>query len=486
MNAGRVLATSTSRNVVSEVTRDIVMRTRDMHELFELGRVVGMERQRSGSPEMLSAVVQACNDEQEHSAGALALAGGVFVATLNKHAQRVCDDLVRRQNGSGGPSMLRVWCELAPFIQLPNINAVVAQAERMCDVSALGSLAPYVSKQSVERVASAVHAASVDVLLRMEMGTASYEDAHRVVHAAASVAQRLDGPDRGLDRVWSLVSDTLACAHWASVCTSSDRAQQNVGRAGTEDYRRACTALVSYAQLQTDERTDAMVDAVFALQPCLRYLPRSSVRVGRGREGAVLFYMDLLEHIAEKLNARTVNALVMPVAARYVQSAERDWFESAHALVLAVLDAGHAEVAVWYARIVLALYPQNINMDLLDISFTAAIRALAQSDSALARNCVDLLIARVDAYAGNGVERGVRRRELLCVLASQVASVPLDLLSYVMTMVDERVDSEILWATRRDVVSHVQDTVLDSAELERRPVLAAWVWQMRARVDAKL
>ncbi|KAJ2123335.1 hypothetical protein IW147_002705 [Coemansia sp. RSA 720] len=489
MNAGRVLATSTSYNVVSEVTRDTVMRTRNMLELFELGRIVGTER-RNGSTEMLGAVVRACSDEQEHLAGALALAGGVFVATQNKQAQRVCNDLVRRQNGSGGSSMLRVWTELAPFMKLPNINAVVAEAERMCDVSVLGKLASYVNKQSVDRVACAVHAAAVDVLLRMEMGVSSLEDAHSVVHAAASVAQHLvDGTDRGLDRVWTLVADTLACTHWASVCTSTDFVQTvDVGRAGTEDYRRACTALVSYAQRQSNERTDAMVHSVFALQPCLRFLPRSSVRVGRGREGAVLFYMDLLEHVTGQLTARTVNALVMPMAARYVERVvDRDWFESAHALVLSVLDAGHAEVAPWYARVVLALYPQSINMDLLGISFTAAVRALAHNGSSgLARNCVDLLIARIDEYAGNGVERGERRRELLCVLASQVASVPLELLSFVMTSIDERVDAEPLWATRRNVVSHVQDTVLESAELARRPALASWVWRMRARVDARL
>ncbi|KAJ2145802.1 hypothetical protein IW136_000834 [Coemansia sp. RSA 678] len=457
-----------------------------MFELFELGRSVSLERQRSGSMEMLGAVVRACSDEHEHLAGALALAGGVFVATQNKHARRVCDALVRRQNGAGGPSMLRVWCELAPYIRLPNMHEVVAEAERTCDVSVLGSLAPYVSEQSVERVASAVHAAGVDVLLRMEMGTASYEDAHRVVSASGGVAQHLvDGTDRGLDRVWALVSDALASTHWASVCTSCDQIS-DVGRAGTEDYRRACTALVSYAQRQNSERADAMVNAVFALQPCLRYLPRSSVRVGRGREGAVLFYMDLLEHISGQLTARTVNALVMPLAVRYVQSEERDWFESAHALILSVLDAGHAEVAVWYARVVLTLYPQRINMDLLGISFTAAIRALAHSSSDLAQSCIDLLITRIDECEASGVERGVRRRELLCVLASQVASVPLNLLSFVMTSIDNYVDREPLWATRRDVVGHVQDTVLDSAELERRPVLAAWVWRMRARVDARL
>ncbi|KAJ2358131.1 hypothetical protein IWW50_001161 [Coemansia erecta] len=496
-SAGRILATSTAANIVAEVTRDTLRRTNDAHGLYSLGRMVGAHRltQAGGRP-MLDAVLRACTDEALYVERALALAGGILAATDGDRARSVCTNLAQRlesaktTQAADTSGMLQVWAELAALIRLPNMAEVVAAAERAGDARVLEQLAAHAHRADVERVAGAVHALSVAVLLRFEGGVAAEqiraeEQAHAVVRAAAAVAQRGlqdEGRDRGLDGTWVLVADALACAHWATL---------REDRAGTDAFRLASTLLVAFAQRSSDAIVDAMVRRVFGVQPCLRFLAaQTDVRVGVGRESAVLFYLDLLEHVAGQLQPHTVRALVVPLAARYTGSVrERAWFESAHALVLAVLDRPDmAEVAPWYAHMVLDLYPdRGITADLLRIAFTAAVRALAhdatQRSAALSWDTVELLATRLDESAGAGVVRGVQRRELLGVLAAQLAAVPLQLLPRLMFVVEKRVTGEDDWFAQRKLVDEIQDVVLDDADLPRKPALSTWVWQLRARVN---
>ncbi|KAJ1781698.1 hypothetical protein LPJ59_006988, partial [Coemansia sp. RSA 2399] len=205
-----------------------------------------------------------------------------------------------------------------------------------------------------------------------------------------------------------------------------------------------------------------------------------------------------------------------------LQVAGPEWFESAHALLLAVLEeeppmaasddvvAGSRtrmalEIAPWYADLVLGLYPdRGISAELLRIAYAAAVRSAnttrrgggcsggGQSNAAvdagqtLAWTLVCKLLSRLDAYSaetGSAVRMEiecVRRRELLLVLADLLAAVPLELLPRLMPELRARLLAERDAASRKAVDDEIQQVVLAKADVTRKFALSTWAWQLHS------
>ncbi|KAJ1949073.1 hypothetical protein EC988_004916 [Linderina pennispora] len=242
------------------------------------------------------------------------------------------------------------------------------------------------------------------------------------------------------------------------------------------------------------------------------------------RSCVVLFYMDLLEHLVGRLANNTLMTMVLPLVTRYagsnaLQYAGPDWFESAHAVVLAVLEAVNSEdsavqaegewrraalvveVVPWYTDLLLELYPgSGISGELLRIAYTAAVRAatahsapvLAQDADAVPVNLgyalawerVEALERKIDAHVRNTVTATVSRQELMLVLLELLTAVPLELLPKLMDKFWVRWEAEPEWAMRRALLDAAQDMVVERAELARKPALAMWTWKMRTEFNA--
>ncbi|KAJ2362584.1 hypothetical protein H4S02_005269 [Coemansia sp. RSA 2611] len=472
MSAERILGASPAANIVAEVARDVIERSSDTYALYRLGRRVAAARAAQG-PRALDGLLQAAADPRvANGAGALALGAGVAVELGERgHAQRMQAAWARVM---GGGDHVRAQ--------------LVGAAGEAGDGQLLGALAAAVPAAAVGAVAGEVHALAVAALLQCERGHEDAARARAVVCAVEALAQRVFVDDAYVAvadatrwAAWPQCADALACVHWHTL---------RAGRAGSDAFRRATTLLVAFAQRGAAARVDAAVRAACALQPCLRFVPQGHMRVAPARERAVLFYLDLLEHVAELLPVNTLQLLVVPLAAHYAQRAPSEWFESAHALVLALLEQREPlrELAPWYADLLLELYPdRGISADLLRIAYPAAVRALAAEPSrvgcALAADCVQRLFARLDAFAGSGAVRAVRRREVLGAVAELLAAVPLELLPRLMRDLELRVVDEREWNTRRVLADEIQDVVLERADLSRKPALSAWAWQLRATVN---
>ncbi|KAJ2681757.1 hypothetical protein H4R19_007270 [Coemansia spiralis] len=101
---------------------------------------------------------------------------------------------------------------------------------------------------------------------------------------------------------------------------------------------------------------DAAVRRLFDMQPCLRLLARRPVdSMAPARRYVVLFYLDLIEHLAAALQPSTLHDLVLPLATHYAEATAGcgmvDWFKSAHAALLACLESATAavqEIVPWY------------------------------------------------------------------------------------------------------------------------------------------
>ncbi|KAJ1724094.1 hypothetical protein LPJ53_001615 [Coemansia erecta] len=519
---------------------------------------------------VLDAVLRACGDAagNGHSAlAALALAGGLAVAlrrelgadadahALVVHAYAVVAQLAQRavhvhaaagqgqgQRELGGGGVLGVLGECAPTAAC---LAALAGDERVVDAlgaalfeghtagdedvamargaELLGQVvqSPALRFAQAERLVMHVHGAAVEALVKAEQRGAPCGGAlaRAVQHVSECVLRRYyvdrsTEPPQRLAAAWCLMVDALACVHAATL--------RVFGRAGGDAFRRAVTLAVAY--VIDHMLADQCVRQLFALQPCLRFAPglANPAAVSGPRLATVLFYLDLLEHLAQHVEeAHTLVRLVLPLAARYADvvpgdAVDRDMFESAHAVVLAALEppvaeergvAGRraqvaVEVAPWYAAMVLRQHEARaLSVDLLLIAFTAAVRALAAvADEEVAQgaryvwDCVAQLLELIPvdqegvAPEGSRVRREVeyaRRRELLRVLAEMPAAVPVELLPRLLPEIRRRVvagDGE----TRRAAVAALQDVVLVRADVARKPALAAWVMQLRLDCIGKL
>ncbi|KAJ2659255.1 hypothetical protein IWW48_003592 [Coemansia sp. RSA 1200] len=399
-----------------------------------------------------------------------------------------------------------------------------------------------VSFGSAQAVVQALHECAVGVLLEQERtkrkegnqgnsyggGDANPQTAVALVllHCVEAVLQRFfveDAatqkrlPAESLRSVWMDAIDTVSCVHFATLALE----EQHAG--GCEVYRRACTLAVQFITTN-EEEVDSVTRRLFARNPCLAFVAAadSVLLLSRARSCLVLFYLDLLEHLGPHLRAHTLAQLVVPLAARYtgaeaLVSVGRRWFESAHALLLAVMEppavqrdsrsAGREsvelklELAPWYAALVLDLYPdRGITASLLRIAYAAAVRAAASSNSQRGQRVswllVDRLLARLDeatdsassasASAGGGGSAvrvaldSVCRRDLLLVLADLLAAVPLELLPRLMHQLRTRLLADTDPAIRKAIDDEIQSVVMVKADVTRKFALSTWAWQLHS------
>ncbi|KAJ2491306.1 hypothetical protein IWW37_002388 [Coemansia sp. RSA 2050] len=496
----RILSTSDAPNIVAEVASDLFARWQPTsqlpRELVHLGRYVGTMRARSASATKDSArcidsLLRAARDTQ-HTAcvAALAFAGGLAIALDTMRAievfavlaQRVCEECPRY-----APLCVEVSAQLGSMRGVAELLAA-----RGCVLGALVDTA-LEGERAADLITEIIYASS-----------SSFADSVRVVHSvhamavALVVGGELDGGPRLLAMLrvlesvllrffenphdssprplWPVIVDCLALLY-PSVLHQYGRDTPPGA------FRGACSLVVGYGG------DPAAIRTLFAGQPSLLMAPGD---VGVRRADIVLFYLDIFEHLAPSLDTRVVEELVLPLATKYAGKEALEypgaaWFESAHALILSVLESSgpvdtRSELlglVVWYSDLVVDLYMDRlISPQLLCISYTAAVRATGQLSLAWER--VTKLLALVDLFtASRGGVRGeiekAKRSELLLAVADLLGAVPLELLPQLTFELQRRVGGG-----DQALVDYCMDVVLDKADLARKPVLTKWVWQLRA------
>ncbi|KAJ2668609.1 hypothetical protein IWW42_005078 [Coemansia sp. RSA 1085] len=518
----RVLSIATLPNLVAEVVRDFIEQPNSSspYALFSLGRQIATVRLTSQNGHETSRVLQQVALDATNTGRALALAGGIALVLKELKQsdymkwQRICDRLAAQPGtfGYADRKMLQVWAELIGTVSVPHVSALVDEAVASGNESGARVLEALArtSYADARLVATSMHALAVSVLNAAELRHSNVDEKSTsvVLRTAEALAQRflIDDAYVGVAQsdlwsLWLLVADSLACVHSGTLGIG--------GRAGTPSFRSTCSFLVGFAMRPSPAAglLDASVRQLFAvLQPCLRFLGASSglaqrATVGNARECTVLFYLDLLEHVVSRLQPHLVKSVVIPLAARYAEALNNmpEWYESAHALILAILESATTanremcsvtmELVPWYTQVLLDQFPSDgISADLLQIALTAATQSLANGHSsrlatALAWDCTKRLLKRVDDFQGTNAVHNARRRELLAVVAEQLASLPPELLPALMQEIDLRVDADSDWVLKKHIVDTVQQVVLDKADLSRKPALSAWAWQLRARVN---
>ncbi|KAI9500559.1 hypothetical protein BX070DRAFT_237591 [Coemansia spiralis] len=450
-----------------------------------------------------------------------------ILVIFSRVLQDIIADQVRSSGHSGYPDTERATALICAFIKAPAISfSSTWQAIQLLHTAALSVL---IDKETREKSAGAGSSNSMEDVFALA-----------ALHVAEATLQRFfleDAyqrvPKKDLDHVWCLVIDTMAAVHFTTL---------KFGREGSEVFRRASTLAMQFLQSRPAINVDSVVRKLFSSQPCLSFMATQPVSyISGARTCLILFYIDLLEHLVPYLSTHTLAHLVVPLASRYADTegllvAGPEWFESAHALILAILElvarydnsntetVGHRdraamvlELVPWYADLLLKLYPDmGISAKLLRIAYTATVRAAttnnwqsnvrlrilppAHKESrmgssvdlgqilawGLVRKLLDYL-DNTNGYNGKSRVRAevemVRRRELLVVVADLLAAVPFELLPMLMAELRKRLLAESEWATRRAVVDEIQEVILAKADLARKPLLSIWTWQLRADVD---
>ncbi|KAJ2741654.1 hypothetical protein GGI20_005035 [Coemansia sp. BCRC 34301] len=465
----RILATSEAPNIVAEVTRDLLARwepSEPLLKLLHLGQYVATIRARHQPS--LHAVLLAAKDAP-NPIPAMALVGGIAVALGSsndpavlrrfvalavsastardsREAIGVCAQAVA---GLGSWARQHVTRQLAQC-EGSTVLLALAGAAFSSTPNALGAdliveliYEPGTQFAAGQRVVQAAHAWATAQLLAYERNgskdTLCSAAALRVLDAVLRRFYASGQASRSRDSAWLLIVDTLAVLYPVTL--------RDFGRdAQPESLLSACSLAIGYALGSSD--IDSLVKALFAAQPCLREHPGA---IGGPRSGVVLFYLDLLEHLAAGLSPHITEFYVAPVAARYAVGSVLvypgpPWFESAHALVLAVLDADcqpiSGEIASWYAHLVLDMYPDHgISADLLRISYTASVRA-----SSTPWDLVTVLLRKTDSFSDHRSLSHVRKelhtvryRDLLIAVCELFVSVPAELLPQLMVEIGDRV-----------------------------------------------
>ncbi|KAJ2712067.1 hypothetical protein H4R19_002948 [Coemansia spiralis] len=514
-----ILSGSMAANLVAEVARDTVERAAGggrgspAAELYELGRRAALARVQAGGAHvpLVGAMVAAAGESRNTEAAAQLVAGAVEALVRGGAAHtaagerawavlvalgpvaadaRVLEPVVATLAEAGMADHVRQLAQGGVLLRTATIDA---QPELVADLVGAGSL------HDARWAADQVQALAVAMLLAQEQRGAGAVPAAAVARAEAlarvaeAVAQRcfvdaVGVAPAALVPLWCTTADALAAAHFATLAHS---------RAGPDAFRRATTLLVAFMSAHSS-LADAAVRRLFDMQPCLRFLARQPVySVAPARSCVVLFYLDLLEHMAAGLQPSTLHGLVLPLAAHYAEATAgcgmADWFESAHAALLACLEGATAaaqEIVPWYTDLLLRQFPDaGITAELLRIAYTAAVRCVAARETpaslAAARSCIAGLVAKLDGYAPAGRASPVaavvvtaRRRELLGVLALQLAAVPMQMLPQLMSELRSRLSREPDRATLRALLDDIQRIVLDHADLPRKPALSTWVWRL--------
>ncbi|KAJ1670139.1 hypothetical protein GGF38_001732 [Coemansia sp. RSA 25] len=365
------------------------------------------------------------------------------------------------------------------------------------------------------RVVQAVHAwATAQLLAHERAGGVIAGDVARTVDALRVLecvllrfySSSSSSSSESRDGLWILIVDALGVLYPETLHSFGRDAQPDA-------FRSACALAIGYTNTAaaTTGNIDCMVRSLFTTaQPYL--FSSAPGTVGKLRSAVILFYLDLLEHLADRLSTHVVEHLVMPLAVRYSDEKALEypgpaWFESAHALILAVLEASSlsalaAEIAPWYSELVLSLYPdRGISADLLRISYTASVRASAAggNNAVVAWDRVAALLRKTDTFdhsrafisvagAAAGKVRmevwAARYRELLMAACELLTAAPLEMMSRLMDEVRKRVMVAVSSrATRRAVVEYCQEMVLVRADVARKPALSVWVWQLLTDVN---
>ncbi|KAJ1664024.1 hypothetical protein EV178_004481 [Coemansia sp. RSA 1646] len=523
----------------------------------------------------IEAILVAADNQTKCTGAELILVCGVALALLNESveepllvdrcialfvqlAHRLCEHSNR--NRASGVALLTACSEAVPVLNsldhlrkyinplvladgvvdcvvemLPAVARTQAYADTEKATRLLCTLisAPATIFDNALQIVQSLHDNALSILLDQEKGSAwNRRDgavqpfALAILHCAEAVFQRFfleDASQRvskeSLYHVWITVIDTMAVLHFATLKFGGG------GREGSEVFRRASTLGMQFITTRPASDIDTMVKRIFAMQPCLTFMATRPVSyISGARSCLVLFYIDLFEHLVPYASTHTLSQLVVPLASRYVgvealEVAGPEWFESAHALILAVLElvahddtsneetAGQQdraafvlEIVPWYADLVLDLYPdKGISAELLRIAYAAAVRATTTNNwqSKIQMGAMDLgqtlswtlvckLLIRLDglsAYDASAVRRAVesvRRRELLLVLADLLAAVPFELLPKLMPEMRCRLLAERDPANRKAVDDEIQNVVLGKADITRKFALSTWAWQLHA------
>ncbi|KAJ2808407.1 hypothetical protein H4S07_003423 [Coemansia furcata] len=441
----------------------------------------------------LNAMLRAALDTQGRTcAAALAFVGGVAVALDTQPAAgvRAVETFAALAHRVHDPLSLSMCVDVAAQLHSPrqlaellagSSGVLPALAGPLLDARSADLIveiiyAPATRFVDVQRTALIVHATAVEMLIAR--GDAELLRVVPMLRVVDAVLTRFfaDHHDPRRDDLWPVLVDCLACLYLAVLSHGRD--------ALPDAFRSACATAVSYA--------GGNPQALFAMQPCLLSQPGD---VGPNRSAVVLFYLDFFEHLAPRLPHHVLAQWVVPLAARYAAPAVLEypgpaWFESAHALILSVLESPNnaalaAELVPWYSDLVLELYEdRRISADLLRIAYTAAVRAT--KGLALAWDRVALLLNAADQHMGKregvrGEVLAARRRELLLAVAELLVAVPMELLPQLMHELRSRMCDEN-GAMRKAVVDHCQELVLARADVARKPALSLWVWQLRADI----
>ncbi|KAJ2703618.1 hypothetical protein FB645_003825 [Coemansia sp. IMI 203386] len=395
------------------------------------------------------------------------------------------------------------------FVDSP--SDMVVDIHMAVDLVARLLTAPQSNFHSALNAMEQVHMAAVDWMIAAENNRRPTDQSQQQQQLVLVVVDRLlqrycisdaylNIPVNDLIRLWVLIVDTMALVHHCTL---------KAGRSGTEVFRSASTLAINFSSLvQHSWQVDLMVQKLFALQKCLCFLPSTNVNsITVERSFAVLFYLDLFEHLVGYLQPNTLRQMVLPLACLYAGrqglAVGADWFESAHAVILAVLEntnESNTETAIelvpWYSDLILSLYPDHgMSGDLLRIAYSASINAISTQTEhtylLLADEYVKDRIARLQHRVDQaGITPNmssvakeiaiVRERELLLVLVDQLATVPVSLLPALLVDISNRLTSEkIPVATRASVINDIEQIVLVKTDIARKPSLSKWLWQLR-------
>lgn len=475
-STARILSTGQSPRLVAEVVQDIVRRGSSPAELFRLGQYVGTYRlAHSAAKEDFIAIehmLQAIEDNSQQLYSSLALVSGLTMCLLeSKHplsakAARQSIHLVRQLHAPLNADLLVILQSLLsvlvtdPKFVISNSSQVVWLLVKSLplhhldasQVSVLSKLISQSDKSIAPSLCQYLHSYSIDLLLANEPHqTISNGSSEPLLVVIESVLRHFSITSI----VWCQLVDTLGCLHFLTTQHT---------REGTTTFHSICQHLIQHGL--SLPHLDSLIRALFTeYQPCLRHLQATNPI----RQYTVLFYLDLLEHLVPQLTSHTIQQMVLPLACHYVQRPEDPWwFESAHALVLSILDSSHSvDISQWYCQLLLSQYPQmGISAELLRIAYTASIRSSASYQG------ISMLLERIDSLSTNGSKvrqtlDNVERRELMSVLVQQLTSVDSQHLPILLRDIETRSNSTTL--------DEIQKIILVDLDVNRKATLSKWI-----------
>ncbi|KAF9192621.1 hypothetical protein BGZ51_005211 [Haplosporangium sp. Z 767] len=132
-------------------------------------------------------------------------------------------------------------------------------------------------------------------------------------------------------------------------------------------------------------------------------------------ESRTLFFMNLLERVMIAIDEPFLENQILPMVYPYLlKNDQRDLFESAHSVVMAVFLTKKRiakNVAPFYSNLLLQHFPDQITIDQLRAAFTTMIRSLSETEDALAWLCVERLLEKIQQYDDELAEAQVQAEQ---------------------------------------------------------------------------